>query len=564
MNTIPLPLPKGMEKSPWDVSTFEEFLYYCCPECDTKDKDFNAFIQHALDFHPGSEKYLKNEAPDAYDGPNSFDIKEDSDMYGSADVKIKQEPSDMLEVEFEEANEYDLSNDYFGDESFDDGYNYPPDTKKGIKLKLKSENMQEKVSLNLVCSACEETYHTKYKFKKHFTVNTKCEHCSMDLNCAGLLRRHVSEMHADLVQTSFKCEDCGKLYDSKKKWKTHVRIMHRNVEPCGVCGKEFPQQHLKYHIMQVHEKQRNFECGQCGKFYALKKQYLQHIKHVHEKEKYHHHVCETCGKAFVNNTQLENHMLTHTGERNHHCDKCPKRFYTQQHLINHIKNIHDDSKESTTCDLCDAQFENRQKLNYHKTFMHSDKSEKFLCNYCPEVFGRKQHCNRHMEDVHEEYRKCGYCQRVFTRRLTMIRHVETVHEKTQSFQCHLCEKTFVSHDYLKAHIKTHQGYKPFKCELCNREFTQRIQYNKHLESHEHKSKAPLPLPPGLHHLDQQSQEAHKPPKAPQVPLPLPPGLQHLDPHNQEQHKPKIPQVPLPLPHGLQVPKSSPQHLNPNY
>ena len=80
MNSIPLagsplPLPKGMEKSPWDVSTFEEFLFYCCPECDTKDKDFNAFIQHAMDFHPESEKYLKSET-----GPNSFDIKED-DLY---------------------------------------------------------------------------------------------------------------------------------------------------------------------------------------------------------------------------------------------------------------------------------------------------------------------------------------------------------------------------------------------------------------------------------------------------------------------------------------------------
>ena len=96
----------------------------------------------------------------------------------------------MLEVEFEEANEYDMSNDYFGDESYGDeesfgeyDYPIPRDSKKGIK-RIKSEGgySGEKVpreSLNLVCSACEETFHTKYKFKKHFTINTKCEHCSI-------------------------------------------------------------------------------------------------------------------------------------------------------------------------------------------------------------------------------------------------------------------------------------------------------------------------------------------------------------------------------------------------
>ena len=35
-------------KNPWIVENLEEFLYYCCPECDVKTKDTQSFIEHAL------------------------------------------------------------------------------------------------------------------------------------------------------------------------------------------------------------------------------------------------------------------------------------------------------------------------------------------------------------------------------------------------------------------------------------------------------------------------------------------------------------------------------------
>ena len=37
--------------NPWTVSTFKEFLYYCCPECDIKTKEEALFFQHALEKH---------------------------------------------------------------------------------------------------------------------------------------------------------------------------------------------------------------------------------------------------------------------------------------------------------------------------------------------------------------------------------------------------------------------------------------------------------------------------------------------------------------------------------
>ena len=39
------------QENPWDVSNIDEFLYYCCPECDTKQKTKSDFITHAIDAH---------------------------------------------------------------------------------------------------------------------------------------------------------------------------------------------------------------------------------------------------------------------------------------------------------------------------------------------------------------------------------------------------------------------------------------------------------------------------------------------------------------------------------
>ena len=40
------------EQNPWMVDQLEEFLYFCCPECDEKYQVKDLFLQHALFNHP--------------------------------------------------------------------------------------------------------------------------------------------------------------------------------------------------------------------------------------------------------------------------------------------------------------------------------------------------------------------------------------------------------------------------------------------------------------------------------------------------------------------------------
>ena len=46
------------DNNSWCVSTIEEFLYYCCPDCDVKIRDQETFVRHALSAHPISANYL--------------------------------------------------------------------------------------------------------------------------------------------------------------------------------------------------------------------------------------------------------------------------------------------------------------------------------------------------------------------------------------------------------------------------------------------------------------------------------------------------------------------------
>ena len=45
--------------NPWKVEDLDEFLYFCCPECNDKNQSKELFLQHALDHHPDSVECLK-------------------------------------------------------------------------------------------------------------------------------------------------------------------------------------------------------------------------------------------------------------------------------------------------------------------------------------------------------------------------------------------------------------------------------------------------------------------------------------------------------------------------
>ena len=79
--------------NPWNVEDLDDFLYYCCPECDLKDQSKIQFLQHALEEHTKAslcveqfKEFVIKEEPS--------EINEDSDFSQEKFVMIKSEPID--------------------------------------------------------------------------------------------------------------------------------------------------------------------------------------------------------------------------------------------------------------------------------------------------------------------------------------------------------------------------------------------------------------------------------------------------------------------------------------
>ena len=47
-----------IQNNPWHINSFEEFRYYCCPECDMKTKQQHELYKHAMGNHEKAKETL--------------------------------------------------------------------------------------------------------------------------------------------------------------------------------------------------------------------------------------------------------------------------------------------------------------------------------------------------------------------------------------------------------------------------------------------------------------------------------------------------------------------------
>ena len=65
-------MKKKKKINPWSVHNIDEFLYYCCPECDFKVKDGDSFEEHALLSHEQAKTYLLSVSESNIQDPMNF------------------------------------------------------------------------------------------------------------------------------------------------------------------------------------------------------------------------------------------------------------------------------------------------------------------------------------------------------------------------------------------------------------------------------------------------------------------------------------------------------------
>ena len=90
----------------------------------------------------------------------------------------------------------------------------------------------------------------------------------------------------------------------------HIVNEHEK-KPCTICGEMLKERHRKRHFLLKHRSNSELE---------LK--------------------CKFCGKGFVSNQRLKDHVNIHTGEKPYMCNFCGAAFASQGNWRMHQKTVH--------------------------------------------------------------------------------------------------------------------------------------------------------------------------------------------------------------------------------
>ncbi|KAG7252702.1 hypothetical protein CRUP_007230 [Coryphaenoides rupestris] len=162
-------------------------------------------------------------------------------------------------------------------------------------------------------------------------------------------------------------------------------------------------------------------------------------------------------------------------------------------------------KEDHPCLLCESSFPSEEILAAHLQSLHQRPSleekefkckncgKRFVCKAesCGKRFKSKDALKKHKGNVHtgSARRKltCTLCNRRCSSSLNLQEH-RKVHE---IFECHACDKKFISTNQLKRHMITHSEKRPYTCEVCSRSFKRLDQVTAHKIIHSEDKAVPL-------------------------------------------------------------------------
>ncbi|KAJ2941843.1 hypothetical protein O0L34_g10651 [Tuta absoluta] len=146
---------------------------------------------------------------------------------------------------------------------------------------------------------------------------------------------------------------------------------------CEVCGKSFKSERsVKIHFQRKHVKpgdkktnqykpKKNAVCEVCGKKYVCNAALSDHMNlHTGERP----YTCQECLKTFTSRLYLQLHTRTHTGERPYQCTQCPKAFSNQAALLRHDR-VHTGVKPYA-CPVCGKTFTQSNSMKLHYQTVH--------------------------------------------------------------------------------------------------------------------------------------------------------------------------------------------------
>ncbi|XP_045210031.2 zinc finger protein 227-like [Mercenaria mercenaria] len=241
---------------------------------------------------------------------------------------------------------------------------------------------------------------------------------------------------------------------------------------CDLCGHTMPRSKMDVH-QRLHTGERPFICTICGKGLISQNKLSRHML-IHGEVK--RHTCEICGAGFHMKYKLRMHMHIHTGKKPYLCSICGAEFNHSANLATHTRCVHLQVKPYV-CNICGGKYSKRSQLDDH-VLSHSTERQ-FTCRYCGKSFkyfkGMRRHEKSHNE---EESFICNQCGLKFSRKENLDRH--KISHGVASFQCKTCKKVLKDGRALQEHEFTHLVAKGCKCSVCGEMFYSSNKYFTHL------------------------------------------------------------------------------------
>lgn len=293
----------------------------------------------------------------------------------------------------------------------------------------------------------------------------------------------------------------------------------RKTVQCNICKRFIAESKLANHIRLLHVetikntnepdgRKKQFKCEHCGKHYAIKYTYEQHVKtHIEGRPKcpecgstfasafslfrhraknhnlehnYQVHNCDKCEKSFFSVSELKLHQLRHSSEKGYKCSECEKEFSVKGNLRIHMRTH---AKEKLyKCDICSNSFSHPYSLISHRRIHTNDYP--FKCVQCDKSYRSKHQLTSHM-NVHTDNRpfKCSDCSKTFRSRTAFKMHQDE-HLGIKRFVCKFCDRKFQCLANKLKHERRHIGEKKYKCEICEKAFIEKPELKSHLKVHE--------------------------------------------------------------------------------
>ena len=169
-------------------------------------------------------------------------------------------------------------------------------------------------------------------------------------------------------------------------------------------------------------------------------------------------VCSLCNFRTKRGDHLRRHVLSvHNIERPFACDECDYRTKRKDHLQLHKLTSHSKEEDKLfACSKCPYRAVLKHQIKIHQT-KHSSKL--FACDKCDFRNVRRSHLNRHMRTVHslEKPFACHGCEFRTSYRPTLTRHSKlNCPSLRQTFSCDLCNLKTTTKNNLSQHMLTHK------------------------------------------------------------------------------------------------------------